>query len=40
MAVISLSQPDADTKVKIYMEGIVKGVTHFIRESLEVKLSL
>jgi hypothetical protein len=40
LAVISLSQPDADTKVKIYMEGIVKGVTHVIRESLEGKLSL
>ena len=40
MAVISLSQPDADTRVKMYMEGIVKGVTHVIRESLEGKLSL
>ncbi len=40
LAVISLSQPDADTKVKMYMEGIVKGVTQIIGESLEGKLDL
>ena len=40
LAVLSLSQPDADTRVKIYLEGIIKGVTQVIRESLEGKLSL
>lgn len=40
LAVISLSQPDADTRVKMYMEGIVKGVTHIVGESLEGKLTI